>query len=133
MGDFFYNLWEIWSFSAFLWILNFLFCNFRRQFWTFWRNLKNLPEFLRKLKNEKIEDNFWEIMRNIFTGGSCTCIRFYARNPHEIVNFPCIDRESCKIWRTGKILVVQHFTKIGFGTWPDCHETFWYKSYLPHR
>ena len=64
---------EIWSFSTFIWILNFSFCNFRSQSRTFWRNLKNLPGFLRKLKNEKIEDNFWEILRNISTRVHTIC------------------------------------------------------------
>ena len=77
MGDFFLNFWEIWTFSAFLWISNFLFCNFRRQSRTFWRNLKNLPEFLRKLKNEKTEDNFWEILRNISTRGAMEICNSY--------------------------------------------------------
>ena len=67
MGDFFFYFWEIWTFSAFLWISNFLLCNSRRQSRTFSKNLKNLPAFLRKLKNEIIEDNVWEILRNIST------------------------------------------------------------------
>ena len=70
---------EIWSFFAFLWILNFSFCNFRRKSRTFWRNLKNLTEFLRKLKNEKIEDNFWEIQRNISLSSYFHFITFIFR------------------------------------------------------
>ena len=42
-------------------ILNCLFCNFRRKSRIFW-NLKNLPEFLRKLKNE----NFYMYFNCLF-------------------------------------------------------------------
>ena len=66
MGDFFKNFSEIWSLFRFSSNIKFLILYFSETIEN-WRNLKNLPEFLSKLKNEKIADNFWEILRNIST------------------------------------------------------------------
>ena len=66
-GKLFFEFLRSLNFLRFYLNIKFLILEFSETIKNFLKKSENLPEFFKKLKNEKIEDNFWEILRNIST------------------------------------------------------------------